>query len=281
MIYVVIPVHNRKKKLERVLECLADQTLVQHARVVIVDAGSTDGTSEFLKNYQVTNSFLSIVQGETDWFWAQSTMAGIDHIKDSLQDSDYVLLLNDDTELKSDYLVCAQKILEISPNSILSSVLCDLSTEEVFHYGIDFDPSNLWIGDMHVSESKTDLFSVKLASGRGTFYPAKTFLDGLTLDWKKVPHYLADYKISAEARLLGYEIIGSDKCKVYSSQEFGNQIKLPSIWKRLTDVKSPDRIASYWFFWRANAPELSGFRLAFRILRFRALGALSRNSSSL
>jgi GT2 family glycosyltransferase len=281
MIYVVIPVHNRKKKIERILDCLADQTLAHHARVVVVDAGSTDGTAEFLKNFQVTTGFLNIVQGETDWFWAQSTMAGIDHIKDYLQDGDYILLLNDDTELKNDYLECAHKILEKNSRYILGSVLCDLDSEQVFHYGVDFNLRNLWIGDIDVRNVDTDLFSVQLASGRGTFYPAKAFLDGLTLDWKKVPHYLADYVLSAQARLLGYEIIGSEECKVYSYQEFGNQLKLPTLWKRLTDVKSPDRIASYWFFWRANAPELSGFRLAFRILRFRTLGALSRNNSSL
>lgn len=50
-ISVIIPTHNRRHEVPRALQSISKQTL-KPLEVILVDDGSTDGTNEFLANYQ-------------------------------------------------------------------------------------------------------------------------------------------------------------------------------------------------------------------------------------
>ncbi|MCQ8780119.1 glycosyltransferase, partial [Escherichia coli] len=49
---VILPVHNGQRFIEEALACLARQTLPPD-EVVVVDDGSTDGTVDLVRDYQL------------------------------------------------------------------------------------------------------------------------------------------------------------------------------------------------------------------------------------
>ena len=278
MIYVVIPVHNRVRYIETLLTQLTSQTAGDSVTIVVVDAGSIDGTAAHVIAESRKFANIKLIRGSSDWFWGRSTQEGIDSIISDLKLDDYLLLLNDDVEIDESYIQDSLKILAVHPNSVLGSTLVDLDTRETFHMGVRCDPKKLAIEDLEIREVGTRVFNADLVSGRGTFYPASLFMMGLRLNWKRIPHYLADYDLSRKAVGMGAEIIGCTDVKVYTKQHFGNQIKFPNKLQALTSVKSPSRVISQWSFWSHYDGKYNPFLLAVRILRFRILGSLIKRS---
>ena len=73
MIYVVIPVHNRKDFTRNCLLSLQKQSF-QAFEVVIVDDGSTDGTAEMLREEFPE---LPVLKGDGNLWWTASVNMGI------------------------------------------------------------------------------------------------------------------------------------------------------------------------------------------------------------
>jgi len=97
---VLLTCFNRKDKTLRCLENLAVQKLPENVRlsVVLVDDGSSDGTSDAVRNNYPD---VIVVEGEGDLYWNQGMrLAWNTALKQ--QHFDYFLLLNDDTELYCD-----------------------------------------------------------------------------------------------------------------------------------------------------------------------------------
>ena len=87
---LVVPTHNRKAKTLRFLAQMADQTYVA-LQVIIVDAGSRDGTPEAV-NQQFPLAVVLPVNARN--FWAGATNAGVRYALEA--GFDYVLTMNDD-----------------------------------------------------------------------------------------------------------------------------------------------------------------------------------------
>src|SRR5687768_11882173 len=90
MIFVVIPVFNRKHFTRECLSALENQTYKDYT-IVVVDDGSTDGTSEMIHDEFPE---VTVLKGTGNLFWTASVNMGIRH---ALQNgADYVLTLNND-----------------------------------------------------------------------------------------------------------------------------------------------------------------------------------------
>ena len=106
-IHVLTPVHNRCAVTEKFLDDLYSQELDENLRIVIVDDGSTDGTSEMLLRRveslppRVT---MSVIEGDGSWWWAESMAAAIHHCREHLGGGDVVVFMNDDISVPCDTL---------------------------------------------------------------------------------------------------------------------------------------------------------------------------------
>jgi GT2 family glycosyltransferase len=97
-LFIVISVFNRKTITLKCLEQLSNQSVTNFS-IVVVDDGSTDGTSD-----DISNSYpdVTIINGTGDWWWTRSTNEGIRH---ALRNgASHVLCLNDDTFFDDKYV---------------------------------------------------------------------------------------------------------------------------------------------------------------------------------
>lgn len=116
---IVAPVHNRR---EITLQCLRSiskidaENLAVH--VVIVDDGSTDGTSEAIEKEFPE---VELIKGDGSLWFTEGTNIGV---RAALKHNpDYVLMINDDQVFDSKFLKVMVETAENNPRSIVGSLL--------------------------------------------------------------------------------------------------------------------------------------------------------------
>jgi len=91
-IFIIIPVHNRKNVTLSCLERLKESSDLDRFNVVVVDDGSTDGTSQSI---QQTYSAVEVIQGDGNLWWTGAIRKGMEYAYE--QGAQYFIWLNDDT----------------------------------------------------------------------------------------------------------------------------------------------------------------------------------------
>ncbi len=97
---IIIPTHNRKNYLRRLLYAINRQLIKDmELEIVVVDDGSVDGTSEMIIN-EFSN--IHIVKGNGNWWFTKSLNEGIKYAKE--RNPDFILTMNDDGFFEKDFL---------------------------------------------------------------------------------------------------------------------------------------------------------------------------------
>ncbi len=91
-VYIIIPVHNRKAITMRCLETLSQNGDLCKYHIVIVDDGSTDGTSELITSLYPE---VIILNGDGNLWWTGGIKKGMEYSYS--QGGDFFIWLNDDT----------------------------------------------------------------------------------------------------------------------------------------------------------------------------------------
>src|SRR3989339_1274263 len=99
MIFIVIPVHNRKDTTLECLQYLHRQTYREY-KIIIVDDGSTDGTATAIQD---TYPDTTILTGNGQLWWTGAMHKGIQDVLTMAAETDYVLSLNDDVIVEPNY----------------------------------------------------------------------------------------------------------------------------------------------------------------------------------
>ena len=273
-IHVLTPVHNRCAVTENFLDDLYSQELDEDLRIVIVDDGSTDGTSEMLLRRveslppRVT---MSVIEGDGSWWWAESMAAAIHHCREHLGGGDVVVFMNDDISVPCDTLATLARSCRQRNAIVVAPVRDTEDPSRLIDRGALLDPSTLSVEPLPNQRSPHRFTSLAVASGRSVAYPAAIFEEGLNVDHRRLPHHLADLEFSIRASRQGHPILLAENIWVLSEDHFSSSERPTNVWHRLTDVSSPDRILSYWAFWRTVLPELSRPFLLVRLSRYRLL----------
>jgi len=96
---IIIPVLNNVDFTRRCIESILSRVHHVNYEIIVVDNGSSDGTREFMLSLQQKVSNLRYVRNETNLGFVGGCNVGGDHAT-----GDYVLLLNNDTEVTADWL---------------------------------------------------------------------------------------------------------------------------------------------------------------------------------
>lgn len=127
---IVIPTFNRRVTAMLALRNIFENLPLNH-QVIVVDAGSSDGTAAAIKNDFPQTILL---QGNSSMWWAAATNLGIR--KSQELGCDYVLTYNDDNVATPGLFDNLASAARSAPNCIISAVCCYLSgPDTVFFAG--------------------------------------------------------------------------------------------------------------------------------------------------
>jgi len=218
-IAVVIPTHNRKGCLQRLLEQLQTQVYDRFDMftVVVVD-GSTDGTLEMLET-----EFPSahIVRGDGEWWWTRCVNRGCRYAVQN--GAGAVLLMNDDTEIEGDFVASLVKKAEEQPGAVIGSL--NLTREKPFRMYFSGVKKITWWNAKSIryfkvfepyGEKLTGLHESVILMGRGLFIPVSVFDKTGFFDEAAFPQYKADVDFVLTAHEKGIGTFISWDSVVYS-----------------------------------------------------------------
>lgn len=194
MIYILLPVHNRKAITEKLILCLKRQT-VQSFQVVLIDDGSTDGTREMVASHLPATAVL---YGKGDWWWGGSLQQGYDWLsRNAVHGNDLVLIINDDVECEADYLERAQALLATKQRVLLLSQ-CRDAEGRVVESGVHVDLDRLTFEPAHAQRE------INCLSTRGLFLRWSDMKAIGGFRPRLLPHYLSDYEFTIRAWRKGF-----------------------------------------------------------------------------
>jgi GT2 family glycosyltransferase len=215
---VIIPTYNRKNHLSRLLAQLENQVLsnVEMSIITVVD-GSSDGTLEMLEN---EFPGVSIVHGNGQWWWTKSIDEGC---KVALKNkSDALLLMNDDTEIRKNYITTLLKNARLHPGAIIGSLNITKNKPHLVYFSgvkkiVWWKAKSVRYHTMLApyNENLTGLRQSILLMGRGLFVPVPVFEKIGLFDEKAFPQYKADLDFVLRANKNNIETFISWDAVVY------------------------------------------------------------------
>jgi GT2 family glycosyltransferase len=259
MLFVVIPVFNRKQYTRDCLLSLRNQIFTAF-RTVVVDDGSTDGTAEMLaKEFpEVTR-----LEGDGNLFWTAATNLGIRHALE--QGADYVMTLNNDTIVTPEFLEQMMKWSEQKPEALLGALALDSETGKPIFGGSIIN----WKTDMATvllrvlpDEAQVGLHRVSHFPGRGLLISRKVFEKIGLFDEKNFPHYYADYDFTHRATRKGFEVYCNYDAKLFTYPEASGDKEnrrsrnLKNFYNHLFGIRGGGNLVNFTRFTFRNCPPI-------------------------
>ena len=205
---IVIPNYNGKHFLEDCLKTVFAQN-IKDQEVIVVDNGSTDGSLEYLHNFPG----VRVIALDKNYGFCRAVNEGI-----KAAESDYVILLNNDTEVEPDFtselLRAIQKDEKIFS---CSSKMIQLHHRELMDDAGDYYCALGWAfgrGKGKSVEKYNEPADVFAACAGAAIY-RKKMLESLGYFDEKHFAYLEDIDIGYRARIHGYRNVYAPKAVVY------------------------------------------------------------------
>ncbi len=97
-ITVIFTCHNRKEMTLRCVESLSEGNPNCELRFIVVDDGSTDGTTDELKELQESYR-ICLIKGDGNLYYSGGMRVGMERAREEgYRDTEYILLVNDDVD---------------------------------------------------------------------------------------------------------------------------------------------------------------------------------------
>lgn len=270
MIYALIPVFNRLAMTMEILRCLRAQRVDEALTIVVVDDGSTDGTGAFLAE----QSDVVTLHGHGSLWWGGGIDLGLRHVLAGAINGDWVLFVNNDTELRVDFLQCMIDSARTFAPAAVGSVIRDLDPpHRLLSIGAEVDGWHFRIRD-HFEPGQVEpasagpVMTVDALSGRGVLFPVAALRAAGGMRPGRLPHYLADYELSARVRRAGWRLVIDQRAAVYSHEAYGSSWRGGSLRERLFSVRSPSYLPALLSFWWAASDWPQRLSLPLRVLLF-------------
>lgn len=247
-------------------------------QVIIVDDGSTDGTSEWIEN---NYSEIIILKGDGNLWWSGSINFGIKYCEN--QDYKYIMLWNDDIRPKENFFIELEEFLKIDTyhNTIIASkVIIDDGSNTIFHAGCLFNNRTGEKTLLRAGQIDNMMFDeirdIDWCGGMGVLIPKFVFEKIGYFDNFNFPQYHADADFMLRAKKYGITVVIAPKLIVYNNIKTTglNNTNILTAFKALTSLRSNFNIRRNVIFYKMHAKsKIAYLVLLKKYLRF-LLGAI-------
>ncbi len=223
-VFVLIPTHNRRGILCATLAKVRAQLPPEAARLVVVDAGSSDGTRDAVR---AQCPAVEIVEGNADMWWAATVNHGLSYIAATARARDRVILMNDDVDLDPQALTHLLEASRLEPRSVIGAVnlaYCPGEKPRVYFCGGQYDlcfarhKTNI-PQDTPWRNPEKRFLETEFLFGRLLIIPWEAIQSGCRFDAETFPQYCADEEFAFDARLRGFKVLMDSKSLVYVNTE--------------------------------------------------------------
>lgn len=220
---IVIPVFNRIEITRSGLKILNDSiSRVVNGNVIyeviVVDDGSSDGTSEMISdNFENVH----LLHGDGNLWWAGAINVGAKFAIDNLQ-CEYILLWNDDTIPDEYYFKNLNDYLDRGnlKNEICCSLVKEYDSKKIWFNGAFY--SNVTGHFRHWITDNNENNPINCSTGMGTLIPSKIVIENKYWDAKNFPQYYADVDFTLRAYKLGAKFVVNSNMMIFNRIEFSS-----------------------------------------------------------
>ena len=235
-VYIIIPVHNRKAITLKCLDTLKENADLDKYYVIVVDDGSTDGTSEAIQSLYPD---VIVLIGDGNLWWTGGIKKGMEYAY--TKGAEYLIWLNDDTFPCQDSIRLMLQECCLNPDMIGTGQCyadTDLSIPTYSGQKKYFFTLRLQYAELN------EIIDCDCTSGNFVCIP-RSVVDAIGFPPNhKFPHSLADVVYTWTAKQAGYrvKIIGNATaiCK-FNPMEQGwssSPIPMSARWKIILSPKS-------------------------------------------
>ena len=197
-VYIIIPVHNRKEITLKCLDALQQNGDLDKYCILVVDDGSTDGTSEAVRNFYPD---INILIGDGNLWWTGAIAMGMEYAYK--QGAEYCIWLNDDCLVAKKSIDSLVGFCEKNANSIIGSQGLNFNNPTQIYFG---GKKKIWMNYRHIDCPYGEVQACDLLSGNLVCIPRLVVNKIHYPNYKKVPHYGGDYSYLVRARKAGFNI---------------------------------------------------------------------------
>lgn len=256
--FVIIPVHNRIDFTRNCLLFLQRQSN-QDFKIIVIDDGSTDGTSNMI---QKEFPDVILLQGNGDLWWAGAINLGVKYALN--HGADYIITLNDDTVASNDFFEKMLFWAEKQPNALLGAFSIDAETNKPIYGGeiinwitagatslLDIIKPAKWYG----------LHEVTHFPGRGLLIPAEAFHKIDLFDEKYFPQAVADYDFTHRCVRAGYKVFCNYDAKLFTYPDASGDTQLrkkknmSNYYRHLFGIKGGGNLKMFTLYAIRNCPK--------------------------
>ncbi len=235
---ITSPVHNRREitlMCLRSLRRLKTENLKIH--IVIVDDGSSDGTSESIEKEFPE---VELVKADGNLWFTEGTNVGI---RAALkQNPDYLLLINDDQVFDENFLQKMVETAERYPRSIIGSLLLLWDTP---HKLFQVSPKwNTWRGGWQLWEHQTiwtipkKPWEVDIIVGNCVLVPVEAIREVGVMDSKRYPNF-GDAEYTPRLKKRGWKLLIDPRARVFCQPN--------TIPKKITNMSLREKVDALFF----------------------------------
>lgn len=206
MLYIILPVHNRKESTKNLIVCLIEQTFTNW-HLILVDDGSTDGTEEMVRSIIPS---VTVLKGNGHLWWGGSLHCAYKYVtKQKNTSNDLVLVLNNDVVFEKKFLQIGVNFILSNPKSMLLAQCYSKQTGYVFDKGIHINWKKFTfrqastVEDINCLSTRGLLFYLEDFKTIGGFHP---FL---------LPHYASDYEFTVRAYNIGMRLFTNPALRLF------------------------------------------------------------------
>ena len=244
--FILIPVHNRRFLTLKCLNHLATQADLDLFQILVIDDGSTDGTSQAIKKQYPQ---VQVLKGDGGLWWTGAMELGMKYAYD--RGAEYFVWLNDDTlpaagAISALIALCTRRPRCIVAGQCYSDDGIDQPTYGGFCHG--------WLKHSAIAAKPNQLQVCDSVNGNLVCLPRSVVSDIGYPPAKKAPHYHGETIYTWRAKQEGYTLLLSGDITARCAKNPGNpswlraDTSIVELWQQFRSPKSPFYMSGFWHF---------------------------------